>query len=180
MSKNLTETRPECEDGDYRASQCDRHPIAAQGVSDRGGELSAAMELRRLFPGITDTAPARECARTVGGSLHRCARSGCVPASGATTPARPHRCGGPEPLRSPRSAVSSEPARDSATSERQDKENRTRISTANVWTLPAPHNGPSRRESWFSRGIYRHMLIAKESNTFLIACAGRVQHCRIR
>ena len=35
MSKNLTETRPECEDGDYRASQCDRHPIAAQGVSDR-------------------------------------------------------------------------------------------------------------------------------------------------
>jgi hypothetical protein len=34
---------------------------------DRGGEFSAAVELRRLFPGITDTAQARQCARTVAG-----------------------------------------------------------------------------------------------------------------
>jgi hypothetical protein len=32
-----------------------------------GGELSAAVELRRLFPGITDNAKARECARTIAG-----------------------------------------------------------------------------------------------------------------
>jgi hypothetical protein len=32
---------------------------------DRGGELSAAVELRRLFPGVTDNAQARECARTI-------------------------------------------------------------------------------------------------------------------
>jgi hypothetical protein len=30
----------------------------------QGGELSAAIELRRLFPGITDNAKARECPRT--------------------------------------------------------------------------------------------------------------------
>jgi hypothetical protein len=33
----------------------------------RGGELSAAVELRRLFPGITDNMQARECARTIAG-----------------------------------------------------------------------------------------------------------------
>jgi hypothetical protein len=31
------------------------------------GELSAAIELRRRFPGITDNARARECARTIAG-----------------------------------------------------------------------------------------------------------------
>jgi hypothetical protein len=34
---------------------------------DRGGEFAAAVELRRLFPGITDNAEARECARTIAG-----------------------------------------------------------------------------------------------------------------
>ena len=34
---------------------------------DRGGELLAAVELRRLFPLITDTEEARECARTIAG-----------------------------------------------------------------------------------------------------------------
>jgi hypothetical protein len=34
---------------------------------DRGGELAAAIELRRLFPGITDNAQARACARTIAG-----------------------------------------------------------------------------------------------------------------
>jgi hypothetical protein len=32
-----------------------------------GGELLAAVELRRLFPAITDNAQARECARTIAG-----------------------------------------------------------------------------------------------------------------
>jgi hypothetical protein len=31
------------------------------------GELSAAIEVRRLFPGITDHAEARACARTIAG-----------------------------------------------------------------------------------------------------------------
>ncbi len=34
---------------------------------ERGGELSAAVELRRLFPGITSPTQARACARTIAG-----------------------------------------------------------------------------------------------------------------
>jgi hypothetical protein len=37
---------------------------AIRAAFDQGGELSAAIELRRLFPGVTDNAEARECART--------------------------------------------------------------------------------------------------------------------
>jgi hypothetical protein len=40
---------------------------AIRAAFDRGGELSAAIEVRRLFPGVTDTAQARECARTIAG-----------------------------------------------------------------------------------------------------------------
>jgi hypothetical protein len=32
---------------------------------EQGGEFAAAVELRRLFPGVTDNAEARECARTI-------------------------------------------------------------------------------------------------------------------
>ena len=32
---------------------------------EQRGEFAAAVELRRLFPGITDYAAARECARTI-------------------------------------------------------------------------------------------------------------------
>ncbi len=32
---------------------------------EQRGEFSAAVELRRLFPGITDTALARQCVRTI-------------------------------------------------------------------------------------------------------------------
>ena len=39
---------------------------AIRGAFDRGGELSAAVELRRLFPGIGST-QARECARAIAG-----------------------------------------------------------------------------------------------------------------
>ena len=40
---------------------------AIRAAFDRGGEFSAAVELRRLFPGITSTTQARECARTIAG-----------------------------------------------------------------------------------------------------------------
>ena len=36
-------------------------------VFEEEGELSAMIELRRYFPGITDNAKARECARTIAG-----------------------------------------------------------------------------------------------------------------
>jgi hypothetical protein len=38
---------------------------AIRAAFDQGGELSAAVELRRLFPGVTDMVEARECARTI-------------------------------------------------------------------------------------------------------------------
>jgi hypothetical protein len=40
---------------------------AIRAAYEQEGELSAAIELRRLFPGITDTAQARACARTIAG-----------------------------------------------------------------------------------------------------------------
>jgi hypothetical protein len=40
---------------------------AAPATSTWRSELSAAIELRRLFPGVTDNAKARECARTIAG-----------------------------------------------------------------------------------------------------------------
>jgi hypothetical protein len=40
---------------------------AIRTAFEQGGELSAAVELRRLFPGITDTMEARACARTIAG-----------------------------------------------------------------------------------------------------------------
>ena len=40
---------------------------AIRAAYEQGGEFSAAVELRRLFPGITDNAKARECARAIAG-----------------------------------------------------------------------------------------------------------------
>lgn len=40
---------------------------AIRAAYHEGGELSAAVELRRRFPGITDNAQARLCARTIAG-----------------------------------------------------------------------------------------------------------------
>jgi len=40
---------------------------AIRAAFHEGGELSAAIELRRRFPGITDNAQARICARTIAG-----------------------------------------------------------------------------------------------------------------
>ncbi len=40
---------------------------AIREAYERGGELSATVELRRLFPGITDNAHARTCVRMIAG-----------------------------------------------------------------------------------------------------------------
>jgi hypothetical protein len=38
---------------------------AIRTAFDQGGEFAAAVELRRLFPGVTEMAEARECARAI-------------------------------------------------------------------------------------------------------------------
>ena len=40
---------------------------AIRAVFEQRGDLSAAVELRRRFPGITDNAQARDCARIIAG-----------------------------------------------------------------------------------------------------------------
>jgi hypothetical protein len=40
---------------------------AIRAVFQQRGEFAAAVELRRLFPGITDNTQARECVRTIAG-----------------------------------------------------------------------------------------------------------------
>jgi hypothetical protein len=40
---------------------------AIRALFEQEGELSAAIELRRRFPGVTDNAKARECVRTIAG-----------------------------------------------------------------------------------------------------------------
>jgi hypothetical protein len=40
---------------------------AIRTLFEQEGELSAAIEVRRLFPGITDNAAALACARTIAG-----------------------------------------------------------------------------------------------------------------
>lgn len=40
---------------------------AIRAIFHQRGKLSAAVELRRLFPGIASTVQARECARTIAG-----------------------------------------------------------------------------------------------------------------
>ena len=40
---------------------------AIRSAYEQGGELSAVIEVRRLFPGVTDNAKARACARTIAG-----------------------------------------------------------------------------------------------------------------
>ncbi|MFL5285889.1 MAG: hypothetical protein ACJ8AW_34170 [Rhodopila sp.] len=57
---------------------------AIRTAYEQGGELSAAIELRRLFPGITDNAKARECARAIAGWTP-------LPASVPKVPPRPRR-----------------------------------------------------------------------------------------
>jgi hypothetical protein len=40
---------------------------AIRAIFDQEGELTAAIELRRRFPGVTDNAKARACVRTIAG-----------------------------------------------------------------------------------------------------------------
>jgi len=42
---------------------------AIRTVFEQRGEFAAAVELRRLFPGVPDNAQARECARAIAGWL---------------------------------------------------------------------------------------------------------------
>ena len=48
-------------------SVSDTEAAAIRAAYERGGELAAAVELRRRFPGIESTAVARECARVIAG-----------------------------------------------------------------------------------------------------------------
>ena len=69
---------------------------------DQGGELSAAVELHRLFPGITDTAQARLLARTIVGwsplpIAPRPGRGGSAPIGFASFASRPRPRGGRTP-----------------------------------------------------------------------------------
>jgi hypothetical protein len=45
----------------------DADAAAIRAAFEQRGEFAAAIELRRRFPGITDNAQARECARTIAG-----------------------------------------------------------------------------------------------------------------
>jgi hypothetical protein len=45
----------------------DADAAAIRPVFDEEGELSAAIELRRRFPGVVDNAKARTCVRTIAG-----------------------------------------------------------------------------------------------------------------
>ena len=40
---------------------------AIRAIYEQRGEFAAALELRRLFPGITDNTQARDCALTIAG-----------------------------------------------------------------------------------------------------------------
>jgi hypothetical protein len=51
--------------GMFCVSETDAAAIRA--AFDQGGELSAAVELSRLFPGIADNQNARDCARSIAG-----------------------------------------------------------------------------------------------------------------
>ena len=58
---------------------------AIRAVYEQDGELSAAIEVRRLFPGITDNENARRCARSIAGWTPQ-----PVPVA-AVTPLRPRK-----------------------------------------------------------------------------------------
>ena len=50
---------------DRMFSVTEAEAAAIRRVFEEEGELSALIELRRHFPGITDNAKARECVRTI-------------------------------------------------------------------------------------------------------------------
>jgi hypothetical protein len=70
----------------FLVSEADTAAIRA--IFEPEGELSAAFEVRRRFPGITDNARARECARTIVEWQPIAPQT-----SGPTVGARPHNVG---------------------------------------------------------------------------------------
>jgi len=58
---------------------------AIRSIYEQEGELSAAIEVRRRFPGIVDNEKARQCARTIAGWTPR-----PIPAA-TVTPLRPRK-----------------------------------------------------------------------------------------
>jgi hypothetical protein len=60
----------------FTVSEADAAAIRA--AYERDGELSAAVELRRLFPGITDNENARRCARSIAGWMPPTERAATV------------------------------------------------------------------------------------------------------
>jgi hypothetical protein len=63
--------------GMFVVSEADAAAIRA--AFEQRGEFAAAVELRRLFPGITDNAQARECARVIAGWMPLPPRSPRLP-----------------------------------------------------------------------------------------------------
>ena len=51
----------------FHAAGLAEDAAAIRAVYEQRGEFAAALELRQRFPGITDNAQARECARTIAG-----------------------------------------------------------------------------------------------------------------
>src|SRR4051794_19957101 len=51
----------------FAVTEAEAEAAVIRVVFEQQGELSAAIELRRLFPGMTDNTQARECARTIAG-----------------------------------------------------------------------------------------------------------------
>ena len=50
-----------------RQNLSEAEATAIRTAFDRGGDVLAAAELRRLFPGVSDNDQARDCARTIAG-----------------------------------------------------------------------------------------------------------------
>ena len=65
MFRLPSSARREHASGMFCVSEADATAIRA--AYEQGGELSAAVELRRLFPGIIDNENARRCARSIAG-----------------------------------------------------------------------------------------------------------------
>ena len=72
--KRCHEHKVAAQDADRRSSTSGIAAVATEAdaaairtIFQQRGALWAAVELRRLFPGITDNAQARECARTIAG-----------------------------------------------------------------------------------------------------------------
>ena len=57
----------------------DAEAAAIRTAFDEDGELSAALELRRLFPGVSDNVKARAFARTIAGWTPRSVSACTVP-----------------------------------------------------------------------------------------------------